>query len=199
MPALPFPSALDDGTPVLVRPVVPSDRGLFVAGAAEASDETLQHRFMAPIRTLSAAQLDYFTQVDQQRHVAWGALEQGPEERGLGVGRWVALESRSGLAEVSLAAVDRAQGRGLGTLLLAVLVVRARQEGLSGLAAYVSTDNPRAAGWFRRIGAQAQPHDAFEGADTLVLALDAETPSTPARRRLDARIAEVERAFGTGP
>jgi GNAT superfamily N-acetyltransferase len=68
--------------------------------------------------------------VDQKDHVAWGMLS--VEGVGIGVGRYI-LAPGATCAEVALTVLDSWQGRGVGTLLLRVLVAVARADGLEEL------------------------------------------------------------------
>ncbi|CAN5615148.1 hypothetical protein BH23BAC4_BH23BAC4_06200 [soil metagenome] len=200
-PPPPFPgfhSRLDGGQPVYLRPIRPEDRFRLEAGLADVSDETLRHRFLAPVRWLSKAQLDYLTEVDHRSHVAWGALDPDHLEKpGLGIARFVRLPKNPTRAEYALTVIDDAQGAGLGTLLFAVLLVRARQEGINALVGYVGRNNERAARWMRQLGASIDPADIEEGASLYVIDTAATSlPQTHAAERLAARLAEVELAFG---
>ncbi|MEX0698158.1 MAG: N-acetyltransferase, partial [Acidimicrobiia bacterium] len=59
---------------VALRPVEPDDKPLLEAGMARLSPTSRRLRFMAPVDTLTRAQLAYLTEIDHHNHVAWGVL-----------------------------------------------------------------------------------------------------------------------------
>jgi GNAT superfamily N-acetyltransferase len=155
---IPLHAQLRDGTPVLLRPVSPADAPRLQAGLAVLSPDSRYFRFFGPVARLSDAQLEYFTHVDQRHHLAWLALDPAtPEQRGLGIGRWVRQPEEPDVAELALTVIDAVQGRGLGTLLLAVLYRLAREQGVHRLRGVTLPENHRVTAWFQRLGAGA-PH-----------------------------------------
>ncbi len=134
---------LRDGTPIVIRPVRPDDREALRAGFERLSPESRYRRFLAPMAHLSESQLTYLTRVDHQDHEALVAMavgDDGAEGEGLGIARYVRLQDPDA-AEVAVAVADDVQGRGLGTVLLAHLLARARQEGVERFTATVLADN----------------------------------------------------------
>lgn len=131
------------------------DAGRLIRAFDALSFESRRFRFLSPLSHLSEEQARYLADVDQRDHVAWGALDlKHPELPGLGVGRMVRLDEEAGVAEFSLAVADEAQGRGLGSLLLALLVALAGPREIGTLRGYVAADNARMAGWMRRLNPQ---------------------------------------------
>ena len=98
---------------------------------------------------MSERDLDYLTHVDHQDHEALVAVEE-PTGEGVGVARYV----RTGpdVAEPAIVVADDWQNRGVGTALLAALVKRARQEGISQFEATVLASNEDAIRLLARIG-----------------------------------------------
>ena len=129
---------LRDGSEVLVRPVRPEDKPLFVAGWAEMSDETVYRRFLQPRDALSVAELALFTELDHVDHEAIGALADG---RGVGVARYVRDIERPHVAEAAVVVVDAWQGRGLGGKLLRRLCARATENGIRVFTATLLASN----------------------------------------------------------
>ena len=77
-------------------------------------------------------------------HVAWIVMgDDRPELPGIGVARWVRLPEDPAIAETGLIVQDAYQGRGLGTLLFAVLNETARHGGLVTLRSMVLGENNR--------------------------------------------------------
>lgn len=151
---------LRDGTPVLVRPILPEDKGRMQDGLRRLSPESRYHRFMAAISELSDEQLRYLTEVDGVNHIAWVALDpERPGQPGLGVARCIRLESDPEIAEVAVTVVDSHQGRGLGTLLLGLLSRSAAAHGIRTFRAYVLEDNAAVLRIFHDLGATVERED----------------------------------------
>lgn len=145
---------LSDGTPVVLRPIVPADRRRLVEGFEHLSETSRRLRFLGSISSLSDAQLEYLTSTDGIDHVAWGALDLStPDTPGFGVGRWIRLEADPHIAEFSLTVLDDWQGRGIGQLLLATLAVIGESLDVQILRGYVARENTHMVAWLRRLGA----------------------------------------------
>lgn len=131
------PLHLADGTAVIVRPVRPEDRPHFEQGLRELSTRSMYHRFHGSFRPTDA-QWEYLTRVDHHDHIAVCAIDvSGPEEHGIGVARCVRRVSDPSVAELAITVVDRYQGQGAGSMLLAALSRNAALEGIGVFVAYV--------------------------------------------------------------
>jgi GNAT superfamily N-acetyltransferase len=142
---------LRDGSMVLVRPVRPDDKPLFVAGFEHLSDESRYLRFMGHKKALSLRDLAFFTELDHDDHEAIGALDPYTGE-GLAVARYMRLPHDRDAAEAAVVVIDPWQGRGLGSVLLERLVQRARAHGIERFVASLFTDNRAMLSLFERIG-----------------------------------------------
>ncbi len=109
---------------------------------------------MSSLPSLSEAQLDYLTKLDYVDHVAWLAVHADKPEEGLGVARYVRAKGEPGVAEAAVTVIDEYQGRGLGTLLLALLAAVARAAGVQMFRAYVLQDNVRMRRLLEQLGAK---------------------------------------------
>ena len=184
----PVATTLTDGTRALLRPILPTDRDRIARGMQELSPRSRLLRFHAPIDHLTDEQLRYLTEVDYDNHCAWVALDADhPDEPGMGVARYVRLEDEPDVAEAAVTVVDRYQGRGLGTLLLAVLAATAVARGLKVFRNYVLTDNDTMLDLFDRLGA----HRVDEGYG--VYRIDAPLPADVDELR-DSAIGHVLKA-----
>ena len=135
-------ATLRDGSTVLVRPICPDDKGLLKEALARLSARSRYQRFGMAVRELSADQLKYLTEIDNDNHVAWVAIYcDGEKERVVGVARYVRVEQNPTMAEVAVTVADSHQGRGLGTLLLAKLAESARINGVHSFLAFVFSYN----------------------------------------------------------
>ncbi|HYU57032.1 MAG TPA: GNAT family N-acetyltransferase [Actinomycetota bacterium] len=173
-PAFPLEVALRDGTTVLIRPIEPHDKQRMIDGFERLSEESRYRRFLAPVTRLSEEQLTNLTEVDHVDHealVALAADEAG--QPGLGVARYVRLTDRPTVAEAAVTVVDDAQGKGLGSVLLALLGQVARERGIERFRAYVLESNRPMLEILEQLGAEA--HRDSPG----LLVVDAVLPTEP--------------------
>ena len=145
---------LRDGAPVRIRSVRPDDRVRLQRGVREMSRTSRYMRFFASTREMTEEQARYFAEVDQIHHVAVCAVEPTEaEERGYGIARFVRQMDDPRSAEFAIAVIDEMQGRGLGTLLLAALYLRAQGLGVTELRAEILAENSVMPQWLPRLGA----------------------------------------------
>ena len=149
-----FTLPLRDGELVDFRPVNQNDKETLQKGMLALSSKSRYFRFFSPILKLSDTQLCNFTEIDQHNHVAWIALAHNePEQRGLGIARFIRIQNQPEIAEFGVAVIDSHQQRGLGTILLAVLYRMASIKGIAILRGYVLADNTVMRSWLGRLGA----------------------------------------------
>jgi acetyl coenzyme A synthetase (ADP forming)-like protein len=161
---------LADGTVVHVRPIQPTDADRLVRFHSRLSPETTYMRFFTPHPRLSTAEVERFTVVD---HTAREALVAVAGDEIIGVARYDGAPGTTD-AEVAFVVDDAWQSRGVGTLLMEHLAVRARAEGFHRFIADTLMGNRRMLGVFRDSG--LSPERAFDGTVVhLTMALD-ETP-----------------------
>lgn len=170
---------LNDGTPVILRTLRPSDRDLLAQGFERLSEESRYQRFLSIKPSLSSNELSYLTELDPDQHVAIGAgieHDEDPEEP-LGVARFVRYEQQPDVAEVAVAVIDEYQGRGLGRALLAYLVEAARERGIRTFRADTFSTNLPMRALFEEIG----PTEVLERAGPVItLDIELTEPSTQA-------------------
>lgn len=145
---------LRDSTPVVVRPLGKTDR----AGLAEAyrrlSPAARYHRFWTHTgEVLGEKMLDKLLDQDPQKHLSWAVLDSSREFPGLGVASWWRNPRNPEEAEFSVTVLDDDHGRGVGTLLLAVMWLTAFHAGVNQFVAHALTENRQAAQWMRDCGA----------------------------------------------
>ena len=133
---------LDDGTPVLIRPIRSDDKGLLQEGIQHLSPQSRYLRFLHGGERLTAAELRYLTEIDYRDHFAWVAISLDRPELGLGVARYIRDKTRPSQAEAAVAVIDDYQGRGLGRLLLSRLADSARDNGVDAFIAYLAPESP---------------------------------------------------------
>ena len=135
---LPRELTLRDGSRIDVRPIAPSDAPTLRASFERLSDESRYRRFLTPMPHLGARLVRYLTEVDHHDHEALVALEHGTGT-GVGVARFVRLDGDT--AEAAVTVADDWHGRGVATLLLESLAVRAREEGVRRFVAVMLPEN----------------------------------------------------------
>ena len=158
-----------------VRPLGPGDRERMASMFRRLSPESRCLRFNTPKPELTPRELSYLTDVDHIRHVALAALD--PRDGSIvGTARYVEEADRPGVADVAIEVVDELQNRGIGTVLAAAVVERARENGLAVLMATTQWDNRPARALLRRLRFHTRARE--RGELELELAL-APSPGTP--------------------
>jgi RimJ/RimL family protein N-acetyltransferase len=142
---------LRDGSEVLIRPVRPEDKPLFVAGWAHLSEQTVYRRFLQPRDSLKVDELAFFTEIDHVDHEAIGALA-GDTREGVGVARYVRDKERPHVAEAAVIVVDAWQGRGLGGKLLRRLTARAKENRIRVFSGVMFAENEAMLNLFQQLG-----------------------------------------------
>jgi GNAT superfamily N-acetyltransferase len=143
---------LRDGSRVRIRQGHRTDRDLLVRVFEHLSAESRYRRFLTPMLELDGAALRYLTAIDHHDHEALIALDEAGNEA-VGVARYVRYPERPDMAEVAVTVVDDWQGRGLGTLLLAAISARAREEGVRTFTALMLAFNGEMMHLLRELGA----------------------------------------------
>lgn len=145
---------LRDGTPVVVRPLQSSDRRLVAEAYRRLSPESRYQRFWSHTGELIGEEmLDRLVRQDPASHVSWAVLDRSRPFPGLGGASWWREPAGSPLVEMSAIVLDADQGRGIGTLLLAVLWLTALEAGAREMVGYTLADNRKASRWLRDCGA----------------------------------------------
>jgi GNAT superfamily N-acetyltransferase len=188
--------ALDDGTPVLLRPVRPEDAALVRDGLDHLSPDSRITRFFSPVTHISDQQLAYLTNVDQDTHVAWGALDLSSDEHaGLGIARFARLPDEPHVAEVAITVVDAAQRHGLGSRLLAVLHCLARPRGITTFRAVLMAQTHALIRRVQAFGGTAHSTGSEVTLDLPVLTDPDTLPDTPEAEDFKRVFREVAEAF----
>jgi acetyltransferase len=151
--------ALRAGATVLVRPVRPEDEPLYGPFFAKVSQHDLRLRFFAPIKEFGHAFVARFTQIDYGRAMAFIAIDEVSGEM-LGV---VRLHANSDYDRGEYAVLVRSdlKGRGLGYLLMTLIIEYARSEDLKMIEGQVLAENIAMLDMCRGLGfdISADPHD----------------------------------------
>ncbi len=125
---------LRDGTPVLLRLLVPEDRDLLRRGFERLSPQSRYARFLAPKQRLTDEELSYLCDIDQRTHFALGAIREDGDGRGnpvgLGIARFIQLKDDPTAADAAIAVADEIQHQGLGRVLFERLCAAAAERGI---------------------------------------------------------------------
>jgi CRP-like cAMP-binding protein/GNAT superfamily N-acetyltransferase len=147
----PVATTLDDGTPILLRPLLPEDRRAFGAAVRGLSADSRKRRFFSPGQP-SPQIMEYLIDIDYFDHFAWVVLEDRAGPVGLATARFVRQDDDPEAAEMAFGVIDRFQGRGIGTFLLGALGVAAGEAGIRQMIGHVLTDNAPMRAVFAKAG-----------------------------------------------
>lgn len=148
---------LRDGTPIIARALVPSDRDSLAEAYRRLSGEARYHRFWTHTgEMIGEAMLDRILSQDAMRHVTWTVLDPMRDFPPLGGASWWRSSNKPHEAEISSIVLDDDQRRGVGTLLLALMWLTAFKAGVRELVGYCLAENRKAAGWMRDCGAEGE-------------------------------------------
>jgi len=146
---------------------------------------------------LTEPELDYLTHLDYWDHFAWGAVRADRPTEGMGVARYIRLQSEPGVAEAAVTVVDVYQRRGLGTFLLGLLTAAALTAGIFIFRAYVLEQNLPMRTLLEGLGARAEFDSPGIVCMDIPLApeLMPDTPTVRALREAASRVAPESHRF----
>lgn len=151
---------LRDGTEVLVRPLLYSDRDALEVGFEQLSDESKHLRFGSAPARLGEHDLEYLTNLDYRRHFAFAAFASGVAgQPGIGVARYVRSGDDPAVAEAAVTVADEYQRRGLGTLLIGLLTEVAAGNGIERFVGHVLWENEALLDGLRQAGVDITPEE----------------------------------------
>ncbi|HUH07681.1 MAG TPA: GNAT family N-acetyltransferase [Egibacteraceae bacterium] len=128
---------LKDGLTVHLRPIRPDDAERMLQMWSRLSPESIRMRFFS-WRSMNAAQIRYFTELDYDRRFALVAEIAG---RIVGVSRFDRLPEDPSTAEFAVLVEDAQQGRGIGTALLRALIPPAEDLGVTSFVGDILREN----------------------------------------------------------
>ncbi len=170
---------LADGATAHVRPIRPEDGPMLLAFHARQSPQSIYYRYFSPRPRLSERDVDHLIQLDYVDRMALIAIR-GDEM--IGVARYDRWRHRAE-AEVAFFVDDANHGRGLATVLLEHLAVRAREIGVTAFTASVLPANRKMIGVFTAAGFETTTKFA-DGVVEVRLGL---MPTPEAEAAIDAR------------
>lgn len=171
----PYKTILKDGIPVHVRPIRPVDKTCLVRGYQSLSAKSRYLRYSSYSPKLSAAYLNQCVTVDYENHLALCAHQIVHDGyRGIGIARYIRMENFDETAELAITILDKYQNRGVGTILLDLLIQTARANGFRRFGGYVLSDNVSMLSLLRKFGATC----SWEGTPQLKIDLPLNTAVT---------------------
>jgi acetyltransferase len=153
-----------NGTMLTIRPVLPQDLALLQDFVAALSPEARHDRFHVGLSGLSDATAHYFAEVDYRKHlgiVAEAFVDDGVP-RLVADARYAASDEDPAMAEMAVVVADAYRGRGLGTLLVRMLLQAAGQAGFAAMEGDVLATNRQMLALLARLGFRTRsiPGDA---------------------------------------
>ncbi len=132
---------LPDGADVVIRPIRPEDGQIEQEFVRNLSEQSRYMRFMQALQELTPEMLVRFTQIDYDREMCFLAItEIEDKEVEIGVVRY-SITPDGDSCEFALVIADDWQGKGLGFLLMKVLMQVAREKGLITIEGEVLANN----------------------------------------------------------
>jgi protein lysine acetyltransferase len=154
------------GRIVTVRPLADGDTATVASLFEQLSPGSRERRYHAAKPRLTATELAQLAQVGADSHVLVAHVDGDP--RPAGMARLVRDASDRTAGELAFEVADRYQGRGIGKLLVELLMADARAAGIRRVGAWVQTSNRPALGLLGRVLDRTTVR--VEGAETLVVA-----------------------------
>lgn len=164
---LPYPDELSrevlwQGTKLTVRPIRPDDGHRLEAFYRRMSDGDRHARFLGGITEVYANQLARMTQIDYARAMCFIALRSSPgeaEPQIIGEGR-MACDPDNDRAEIAIAVRTDCQRRGLGAMLLEMIVTYAQARGIARLDCTTRAENEALVALTRNFGFELHSRSA---------------------------------------
>jgi CRP-like cAMP-binding protein len=191
----PVPTTLPDGDPIVLRPLLPSDREAYTSAVEHLSPDSLRRRFFSS-GLPSERVIDYLVDIDFIDHFAWVVLHPDRPDAGVATARYVRSADAPGRAEIAFGVIDAEQGRGIGSLLLGAVGVAGVAAGIERFTASLLQTNSA----MRAVLAKADATFGFSEPGVVTAELDvsaaADLLAPDLRRELDAAVHDVVTAAG---
>ncbi len=189
---------LADGSQILVRQLLPSDRDELAQRYLQLSPAARRLRFFNAPDHLSERLLDYLMDVDGPDRCALVAfaIDEG-HSPGVGLARYVRSRDDPSAAEAAVTVLDAYQNRGIATAVLRRLADEARRNGISTFTASVMWENRALLDGLRSFGAEVAPSEP--GVASVRIALpdpDVALPESDLHRALRIFATRVDEKIG---
>ncbi len=148
-------TATSDGARLLLRPVRPEDEELMRRFFTRVSPDDLRLRFFAPVKDFGHAFIARLTQLDYARAMAFIAIDEASGEMLGGVR--IHADANYQNAEYAILVRSDLQGRGIGWLLMRMILEYARTEGLRRIEGQVLRENTTMLAMCAELGFRSVP------------------------------------------
>jgi acetyltransferase len=132
-------TAAPDGTQLLIRPVRPEDEELVRRFFGHVTADDLRLRFFAPVKEIGHTFIARLTQLDYARAMAFIAIDEASGEMVGGIR--LHADANYENAEYAILVRSDLKGRGLGWLLMRMIIDYARSEGIRRIEGQVLREN----------------------------------------------------------
>ena len=164
---------LPNGQIIELRAIRPGDRDKLREEFLKLSKATVRDRFFSIKLDLTPSELNYFTEVDFDHHLALVAeLVSGTNRQPAAVGRLVRKSGQPDHSEIAITVTDSMQGYGIGKIMLKHLTDCARQLGVRHMDASVMAGNTRMMKLIRKSGLPYKSH-LQDGINTISVSVSA--------------------------
>ncbi|MEX2311863.1 MAG: GNAT family N-acetyltransferase, partial [Rhodospirillales bacterium] len=133
-------AVLDDGQKVRIRPIRPEDEPAHVEFLSKVSPQDIRFRFFGQIRDLPHSEMARLTQIDYDREMALIAKLPDGEGETVGVVRTV-TDPNNERTEFAMIVRSDIKGRGLGRILLQMMIAYCSKRGTKEMVGQVLLDN----------------------------------------------------------
>ena len=130
--------AVRDGSSVVIRPLASGDEAAIASWFAGLGVETRHARFLGSLDRLDRRMLSELARVDHVDREAIAAI--APDGTTVGIDRYIRIKPSG--AEVAVAVADEWRGRGIASMLLERVTVRARSAGIEQFIAICLASAP---------------------------------------------------------
>lgn len=117
-----------------VGSVLPENKRDISEGLRYMSPESIRYRFLGSKKEFTEKELEYLTVLDGWNHYAVGILERNEPKRGVAIIRLVRSSENPSEAEVAITIIDDYQRKGLGTFLMNLILLAARERNIDQLS-----------------------------------------------------------------
>ncbi|MGP1282684.1 MAG: N-acetyltransferase family protein [Parasphingopyxis sp.] len=148
---------LDDGAPICLRPIRPSDGEAIDRGIRELSDRSRYLRFFSSFKSAPPTVIERLSAVDGFEHIAWGAVMTGEDgQPPVAAAHAIRDGEHPDTADLAIAVLDHYHHRGIARLLLAALMLDCSAAGLAELTFDILFANKPAITLVKSLGAETR-------------------------------------------